>query len=126
MGAELTRRESCPHCGAERAPEDRFCRRCGSSTDGREPGSEREAPYLHLFEHASEALAIVEAGNTIFRVNPRFARLAGLDRSEIEGRRSIEQFVTPGPKVRMVTGDGQAQALLGSSVSSFVLAFRRA
>ena len=47
-------------CGNANSSAARFCRRCGSSTDGREPGSEREAPYLHLFEHASEALAIVE------------------------------------------------------------------
>ena len=78
MGAEAMRRESCPHCGAGSAPEDRFCRRCGRSTADQEPGSEREAPYLHLFEHASEALAIVEAGNTISRVNPRFAVETGI------------------------------------------------
>ena len=98
MAAEEMRRDPCPHCGAVVAPADRFCRQCGSSTDGRQPVGEPEAPYLHLFEHASEALAIVEAGNMIARVNPRFAQLAGLDRAAIEGRRSIEEFVTPGPR----------------------------
>src|SRR5713226_3342325 len=85
-----------------------------------------ETPYRYLFEHAAEALAIVDSGNTITRVNHKFAQLSGLDRTAIEGQRRIDEFVLPGHKVRLATGSGQTQALLASSLSSFILTFRRA
>jgi PAS domain S-box-containing protein len=84
-----------------------------------------ELPYRYLFEHAAEALAIVDAENGITRVNRKFAQLAGLERAAIEGRRRIEEFMVPAEKVRLVTGSGHTQTLLASSLSSFILAFRR-
>src|ERR1700736_2566663 len=97
------RQDSCRDCGAVLAPEDRFCRSCGASVGGAALADDaRETLYRHLFEHAAEALALVDAENTITRVNHKFAQLAGLDRSAIEGLRRIEEFVLPGHKVRLV------------------------
>src|SRR5690349_21530225 len=113
MAAETTRQISCPHCGAAAAPEDCFCRLCGASLAGSaETGVSRDIPYRHLFEHAAEALAIVDVENVITRVNQKFAQLAGLERAAIESRRRIEEFIVPSEKVRLVTGSGQTQALL--------------
>ena len=99
----------------------------GLQTRGAPPVDEsRETPYRYLFEHAAEALAMVDAGNMITRVNHKFAQLAGMDRSAIEGQRRIEEFILPGHKVQLATGSGQTRALLASSLSSFILTFRRA
>src|SRR5260370_26818180 len=124
------RHQSCHDCGGKIAREDRFCRFCGApAQNGTRPDEPHPALASStppdLFEHTTEALAIVDAGNTITRVNRKFAQLAGIDRSEIEGRRRIEEFVSPGPKVQMATSSGEPQALLGSSVSSFILTFHR-
>jgi PAS domain S-box-containing protein len=83
-----------------------------------------EATYRQLFDNAGEALAIVDAGNTIWRVNSRFAQLAGVERGLIEGQ-SIQGFVSPASQVRIATVTGEPQTLLASSVSSSLFTFIR-
>ncbi len=90
----------------------------GDGGHGSEPSvlAAGDAPYRQLFEHSNEALAIVDAANTIRQVNRRFEQLAGRPRAVLEGRR-IDEFLFPGPPVRIATATGERQALLGSSFS---------
>lgn len=51
--------------------------------------------YRTIFENTGTAMTLVEEDTTISLCNEEFARLAGLPRSEIEGRRSWTEFVHP-------------------------------
>ncbi len=81
------------------APEDRFCRLCGAAArDTQRAEKSPETPYRYLFEHAAEALAIVDAGNTITRVNHKFAQLSGLQPRRDRGAAPYQRvLVQPGP-----------------------------
>jgi PAS domain S-box-containing protein len=109
-----------PQEGASRGP-GTASDRCGAGDGG---AAAPEAPYRYLFENAGEALAIVETGNRISRVNGRFVELAGVESAVIEGR-PIEEFVSPASQVRIATITGEPQTLLASSVSSSLFTFIR-
>ena len=57
--------------------------------------------YRTIFENTGTAMTLVEEDTTISLCNEEFARLAGLPRSEIEGRRSWTEFVHPDDLPRM-------------------------
>jgi len=57
--------------------------------------------YRTIFENTGTAMTLVEEDTTISLCNEEFARLAGLSRSEIEGRRSWTEFVHPEDLPRM-------------------------
>ncbi|MBC7104599.1 MAG: PAS domain S-box protein, partial [Firmicutes bacterium] len=54
-----------------------------------------DALYRAIFENPAIAMILLEEDATIGLCNDEFARLAGLPRSEIEGRRSWTEFVHP-------------------------------
>ncbi|MFH1154678.1 MAG: response regulator [Pseudomonadota bacterium] len=53
-----------------------------------------EERYKAIFEYTGTATIIVENTGLISMANTRFAELAGLSRSEIEGKKTWEEFVT--------------------------------
>ncbi|HAG07884.1 MAG TPA: hypothetical protein DCL13_06885, partial [Peptococcaceae bacterium] len=58
--------------------------------------------YRTVFENTGTAMCVIEEDDIISLCNEEFARLAGLPREEIEGRKGWSEFVAPADLPRML------------------------
>ncbi len=63
-----------------------------------------EEKYKATFEFAATAMVILEKDKTISMANTKYAKLVGMDRSEIEGKTLWTQFVLPEDFDKIKTG----------------------